>query len=128
MRAFAAPIRRIRYGERSPIRAHIPAGAFQLSPKVTEIAKAQKLPLPPNAQLPLPPNARAETGADYIVFFLRAEGGDVFERRSNDPWLFKTVFGPRDVNLNWYSTWDASDRVVVMTMAKAKWAKIPLAK
>jgi hypothetical protein len=97
-----------------------PGKRFKLSPQVTAIAQAQKLPIPPNA--------KAETGADQMVFFLRAEGGDPFVRRSNHPWLFKAVFGPRDVNLNWYSTWDASDRVVVMTVEKAKWARIALAK
>jgi hypothetical protein len=96
-----------------------PRKRFKLSPQVTAIAKAQKFPIPANAQ--------AETGADQMVLFLRAEGGDLFARRTNDPWLFKAVFGPHDVNLNWYSTWNASDRVVVMTVEKAKWAKIALA-
>ena len=40
----------------------------------------------------------------------------------------RAIFGPREVNFNWYSTWDSGrDRVVVMTSKKAKAASVDLA-
>jgi len=97
-----------------------PGTRFSLSPKVKSIAQAQKLAIPANAQ--------TDAGAEQAVFFLRAEGGDPFRRSSNDVRLIKAVFGPRDVNLNWYTTWAASDHVVFMRLDKAKWAGLSIAK
>ena len=37
------------------------------------------------------------------------------------------MFGPREVNFNYYSTWRGSDRVVVMTIEKARAAGVWLA-
>ena len=90
-----------------------PRTRFRLSPTVMAFAKAKKYPIPPNAQ--------AEgKGADQIVFFPRADAPDTFVWRTNDPWFTKAVFGPREVNFNWYSTWMARDRIVIMTTNKAK--------
>jgi 4-amino-4-deoxy-L-arabinose transferase-like glycosyltransferase len=89
-----------------------PNTRFRLSPQVTALAMQQKLPMPPNA--------RAAPGAEQVVFFPRAEGTDVFHWQANDPWLTKAIFGPREINFNWYSTWEGPDRVVVMTTEKAK--------
>jgi 4-amino-4-deoxy-L-arabinose transferase-like glycosyltransferase len=86
---------------------------FRLSPQVMALVKEQKLQIPPNAQ------AEA-AGAQQIVFFPRADAPDGFGWRSNDPWFTKAIFGPREVNFNWYTAWMAHDRIVVMTMEKAK--------
>jgi hypothetical protein len=91
-----------------------PRTRFELSPRVTSLAKLQQLPVPPNAQ--------AAADADEVVFFPRAEGIDIFHWKTNDPWLTKAVFGPLEVNFNWYSTWQGPDRVVVMTKDKAELA------
>ena len=37
------------------------------------------------------------------------------------------MFGPREINFHYYSTWEGYDRVVVMTMEKARAAGAPLA-
>jgi hypothetical protein len=84
---------------------------FKLSPQVTSIATQQ--------HLAVPPNAHAETGIEQVVFFPRAEAPDIFGWKTNDPWFTKAVFGPREVNFNWYSGWMGPDRVVIMTKDKA---------
>jgi hypothetical protein len=72
-------------------------------------------------KLTTPANAQAEAaGAQQIVFFPRADAPDTFVWRTNDPWFTKAVFGSREVNFNWYATWMARDRIVIMTMDKAK--------
>ncbi|MFZ1219123.1 MAG: hypothetical protein WAO00_07510, partial [Chthoniobacterales bacterium] len=76
--------------------------------------------------LALPSNA-VQANADEVVFFARAEGAQSYAWSVNDPWLTRAVFGPREINFNYYSTWEGFDRVVVMTLVKAKAAGIPLA-
>lgn len=90
-----------------------PRTRFRLSPHVMELVKQYKLTTPANAQ------AEA-AGAQQIVFFPRADAPDTFVWRTNDPWFTKAVFGSREVNFNWYATWMARDRIVIMTMDKAK--------
>jgi hypothetical protein len=46
----------------------------------------------------------------------------------NDPWLIKAAFGPREVDLNWYSSWLGHDHVVVMTLDKARATGVPVAR
>ena len=93
---------------------------FRVSPKVRENAAQQNLALPANVT----------DGADAqeIVFFARDEGPGEADWKPNDPWLTRAVFGPREVNFNWYSSWMGYDRVVAMTMAKAKQTELPLAR
>jgi hypothetical protein len=88
-----------------------PKTRFKLSPQVTAKAKELKLTLPPNA---------LATNPEQVVFFQRAESTDGFHWKANDAWLTKAVFGPREVNLSWYSTWEGPDRILVMTTEKAK--------
>jgi hypothetical protein len=92
---------------------------FRLSKGVRDLAKQQGLTLPPNV------TERPET--DLVVFIARAEGPHPRRWTTNDPWLTEAVFGPREVNFNWYSSWAGKDRVVAMTVAKAKAAGIPMA-
>jgi hypothetical protein len=97
-----------------------PGTRFKLSPQVMAAAQRQKLEIPPNA--------RAESGAEQVVFFARAEGPDPRGWKTNDPWLTKAVFGPREMNFNWYASWDGHDRVLVMTTEKARSMEISFAK
>jgi hypothetical protein len=97
-----------------------PNAAFRLSAKVRALAKA--------AQLVLPANVVSGQRGDHLVFFGQADGPGPWHWMTNDPWLTEAVFGPREVNLNWYSSWSGNDRVVVMTLEKARSAGIALAR
>ena len=100
------------------VRNH-PQTRFRVSPRVTSLATARGLTLPANA---------VQADADEVVFFAPSESGDVTRWLVNDPWLTRAVFGPREVNFNYYSTWSGSNRVVVMTLAKAKASWAPVAR
>lgn len=100
------------------VRNH-PRTRFRVSPRVTSLAAARGLTLPANA---------VQADADEVVFFAPSESGELHYWVVNDPWLTRAVFGPREVNFNYYSTWRGADRVVVMTLAKARAAGAPLAK
>jgi hypothetical protein len=99
------------------VRDH-PGTRFRVSPKVTALAAERGLALPANA---------TPGDADEVVFFAKTEGAPPTRWTVNDPWLTRTVFGPREVNFNYYSTWGGHDRIVVMTVAKARAAGAPLA-
>jgi hypothetical protein len=93
---------------------------FRLSGRVRALAGQRGLILPGNV---------VEGGdADEVVFFARADGPPPRQWKTNDPWLTRAVFGPREVNFNWYSTWVGRDRVVVMTRAKAASTGVSLAR
>jgi hypothetical protein len=64
--------------------------------------------------------------ADSVVFLRRTEGPGPWDWKTNDPWLFERVFGPREVNVNWYSSWGGYDHVVVMSFEKAKATGAPI--
>jgi hypothetical protein len=64
--------------------------------------------------------------ADAVVFLRRTEGPGPWDWNTNDPWLFERVFGPREVNLNWYSSWGGYDHVVIMSFEKAKATGAPI--
>jgi len=83
---------------------------FRLSPRVAGSALQQGLGIPPNARGGAPPEA--------VVFFARAEGPSARGWITNDPWLTQAIFGPREVNFNWYATWLGRDRIVVMSVEK----------
>ena len=93
---------------------------FRLSHQVRELAAQQ--------HLQLPPNVTEGPDAAMVVFFARAEGPSQYDWKTNDFWLTKAVFGTREVNISWYGGWIGRDRVVVMTMEKAKAAQIELAR
>lgn len=101
--------------------AHVtrhPETRFLLSPRVQSLAKSQKLTLPSNVT--------KQKNPDEVVFFARAEGPDGRIWKSNDPFQARAVFGPGEVNFDWYSSWWGHDRVVVMTLEKARATKVPL--
>jgi hypothetical protein len=100
------------------VAAH-PASHFRLSPRVRQLAGEQKLALPSNLT-----EAR---DVDQLVFFARAEGPELGRWRSNDPWQASAVFGPGDVDFAWYASSPGSDRVVVMSAAKAEATGVPVA-
>jgi len=92
---------------------------FRVSPMVRALAEAQHLALPGNV---------TEGPADAVVFFAKAEGPGSWSWKTNDPWLTEAVFGPMEVNINWYSSWaGGQDRILVMTTAKARWTRVKLA-
>ena len=99
------------------VRNH-PRTRFRVSPKVTSLAAERRQTLSANA---------VQGDADQVVFFARAEGERPTRWTVNDPWLTRAVFGPREVNFNYYSTWEGPDRVVVMTIEKARAAGVWLA-
>jgi len=63
-----------------------------------------------------------------VVFFARGDGPTPYVWKVNDRWLVEAVFGPRELNFNWYSTWSGHDRVVVMKIDKARSFGVALAK
>lgn len=97
------------------VRNH-PNTRFLISPKVRWLAASRGVELPANAT----------ANADEVIFFAQAEGPSAWRWTVNDPWLTRAVFGPREINFNYYSTWAGFDRVVVMTIEKARAAGIPL--
>lgn len=97
------------------VRSH-PNTTFHLSAGVRSLAE--------RAHVALPPNARRD--GQELVFFVQAEGPSSFDIRTNDPFLMRAVFGPREVNLNFYASWRGRDHVVVMTNAKARASKVIL--
>ena len=101
------------------VRNH-PGTRFRVSPRVASLAAERGVSLPPNAN--------AQGNADEVVFFAKTEGAPHPLWTGNDPWLTRAVFGPREINFNYYSTWEGYDRVVVMTLAKARAAGAPLAR
>ncbi len=97
-----------------------PRTRFRLSPKVLSLAGEQSLKIPKNVT--------QGPEAQEVVLFAEAEGPDSWNWRTNDPWLTRAVFGPLEMNFDWYSGWMGKDRVVVMTKAKALSTGVTLAK
>ena len=96
-----------------------PKEQFRVSEKVRARAA--------NQHLALPANVVTAPGGQAVVMFGRAEMGPPGLYKENDPWLTDAVFGPRDVNFNWYAVWGGNDRVVVMPIEKARAGAVPLA-
>ena len=100
------------------VAAH-PGERFRVSDGVRKIAGEHAVAIPGNV-------VSAPAG-DAVVFMGHSEHAALGVRTTNDPWLTKAVFGPREMNFNWYSTWVGRDRVVVMTLDKARRSHVPLA-
>jgi hypothetical protein len=98
--------------------AEHPTTRFVLSPKVEASAREQHVPVPSNATVQ--PDA-----ADSVVFFALAEGPGMWGWKSNDPFATQAVFGTQELNFSWYSTWEGADRVVVMSIKKARATGVP---
>jgi hypothetical protein len=92
---------------------------FRVSNQIRSSARAQHLTLPPNV-------VKGREGTE-VVFFGNAEGPNGWHWRVNDPFLTKAVFGPREMNFNWYSSWSGRDHIVVMDIEKARSTGVPLA-
>jgi hypothetical protein len=99
------------------VRNH-PRTLFRVSALVASRAAQRGSALPANAN---------QANADEVVFCAGTEGAAPHRWTGNDPWLTRAVFGPREVNFNYYSNWAGADRVVVMTRDKARDAGVPLA-
>jgi hypothetical protein len=79
-----------------------------------------------NAGLKKLPANLTQGAAEAVVFLRRTEGPGPWDWNTNDPWLFERVFGPREVNLSWYSSWGGYDHVVIMSFEKAKATGAPI--
>jgi hypothetical protein len=99
------------------VRNH-PRTRFRISPRVVQLAATRGVTLPSNS---------VETNPDEVVFFAMSEGVPVASWIVNDPWFTRADFGSQEVNFNYYSTWQGSDRVVVMTKEKARAIGSPFA-
>jgi hypothetical protein len=84
--------------------------SFRLSPRLAQYASKNRLPR----------GRRAKEKFDRVAFLAQAEGPNPFKWPANDPWQAERVFGPLEMNFDWYPTWGGEDRVVVMSLAKAK--------
>jgi hypothetical protein len=109
----AAAVKAVSY-----VRNH-PGTRFRVSPKVTALAAERGLALPANAN---------QAEADEVVFFGKEEGPPSGRWKANDPWLTRKVFGSWEVNFNYYPPWKGYDRIVVMTVEKARGTEAPLAR
>jgi Dolichyl-phosphate-mannose-protein mannosyltransferase len=96
-----------------------PNTQFRVSERVRDRATKHHIPLPNNV-------VRAPLG-QAVVMFGAADMGPPELYKENDPWLTDAVFGPREVNFNWYAIWAGSDHVVIMPIEKARAGAVPLA-
>jgi hypothetical protein len=86
---------------------------FRVSKQVRALAR--------RSDVDMPPNVVSGSEGSQVVFFGKAEGpADPYKWATNDPFLTKAVFGPREVNFNYYSSWFGNDHVVIMDMKRAK--------
>jgi hypothetical protein len=92
---------------------------FRASEKVLASAKQHRVPIPRNV--------RAQGRADKVLFWGKDDVPDPWRHRTNDPNLYDAVFGPREVNLFWYSTWSGKDHVVTTSLANAQSLAIAVA-
>jgi len=97
-----------------------PDTQFRVSKNVRASARAQHLTLPKNVV--------GDHAGTQVVFFGIAEGPGSWNFQTNDAFLTKAVFGPLEVNFNWYAGWTGQDRLVVMTIEKARATGVALAR
>jgi hypothetical protein len=100
--------------------ARHPNTRFRLSDRVRAFALGHELALPSNV-------VTAPDG-QQVVMFGKADMFDSERYRTNDPWLTIAQFGPREVNFDWYSVWGGHDRVLIMTIEKARDSALPFAR
>lgn len=90
-----------------------PETKFRVSKKVRSSARAQHVDMPQNV-------VGDHAPANQVLFWAIAEGPGSWNFQTNDQWLTKAIFGPLEISFNWYAGWMGQDRLVVMTMEKAK--------
>ena len=101
--------------------ARHPKERYRLTPRIRSLAVEAGAVIPPNV-------APDKTPAGHVVFFARGEGPVPYVWKVNDRWLTEAVFGPKELDFNWYSTWSGHDRIVVMDIAKARSFGVDIAK
>ncbi len=79
---------------------------FALSPRIRAALISKKLLAPDAPQV-------SPDQADYVVFF-RREGVHRRSWPTHLPRLYAKQFGPYEVNLNYYSSWQGDDRILLM--------------
>jgi hypothetical protein len=94
---------------------------FRISGRVRASARAQHLTLPKNVVGDSAP-------AGEVLFWASGEGPGAWHFSCNDPWLTQAIFGPLELNFNWYTGWAGRDRLIVMTMEKARATNVALAR
>jgi hypothetical protein len=100
------------------VRAH-PDTTFRVSRGVRNLGLGKHEKLPPNV---------TERKAESVVFFGNAEGPGPWNWTPNDRSLTQAIFGPREMNFNYYPSWAGHDRVVVMRIDKARATRVPIAR
>jgi hypothetical protein len=87
---------------------------FHVSNKVASALAEHGLELPENTT----DDPYAER--DKLVLYASEARANASSWPANDPWLTETWFGPREVNYNYYPTWRGDDRILVMSLSKAR--------
>lgn len=83
-------------------------GPVRVSPKLAAALARERLSIPP------PP---ADPNAPVALWMSECAPWQV--RPTNDRGALRAWFGPREVNLPWYTTWDGDDHVVVVDPRRA---------
>jgi len=94
---------------------------FRVSRKVRQSAQAQHLTLPKNV-------VGDHAPFNQVLFWAIADGPGSWNFQTNDQWLTKAIFGPLELSFNWYAGWMGQDRLVVMTLEKARNTGVALAR
>jgi len=102
--------------------ARHPKERYRLTPRIRSLAVEAGAVIPPNVV------ADNKMPAGHVVFFARGEGPVPYVWKVNDRWLTEAIFGPKEVDFNWYSTWSGHDRIVVMDINKARSFGVDIAK
>jgi hypothetical protein len=102
----------------SYVRAH-PKETFRVSASVRRLGLGKTGKLPANV---------TRGKADSVVFFGNGEGPGPWNWNTNDRFLTQAVFGPREMNFNYYPSWAGHDHVVVMSFDKARATGAPIAR
>jgi hypothetical protein len=58
--------------------------------------------------------------ADMILFYALEGVESIFDWPRNKPGLATKIFGPWEVNFDYYPTWEGNDRILLMPIDKAK--------
>jgi hypothetical protein len=86
-----------------------PPGSVQLSERLQHAIGAPRAPAPRSSDDP-------STYSDVAMYALDSGHDGI---RPNGPRLFKQVFGPREVNLDYYPDWVGDEHIVVLSRPDA---------
>ena len=95
------------------IRAH-PETTYALSPKAARELSALKGKLPANV------HSLPASGEEMIVFYASEGMENPFLWPANYPGLATKMFGSWEVNFDYYPLWAGDDRILIMSIEKAR--------